>query len=281
MVETGLANAVVTGIVTGSIIALGAIGLALVYSIAEVPNFAHGDLLMVGAYVALFVNMPGTVPVLELASTGPRAVALVGAGLIFVLAVVSTLGVVYQLGGVPALKGSWWPRQPGPGIALAAHALLALLVGLVVVLSIPSLWGGLLLAAVVMGNVAPITEKLVFRKFRAREATLATMLIVSLGVSFIMRFGAQVIFGGAFRSYEIERTIEVSGLLLFVSAAKFYDLYLTGSGVVVHVIDTGPPGTDPVSTGVYSWPILLVVLAATPGPRWRPTGGERPRAARC
>ncbi|PSP49479.1 branched-chain amino acid ABC transporter permease, partial [Halobacteriales archaeon QH_1_68_42] len=54
--ETGLLNAVVTGIVTGSIVALGAIGLALVYDIAEVPNFAHGDILTFGAFVALFVN---------------------------------------------------------------------------------------------------------------------------------------------------------------------------------------------------------------------------------
>ncbi|NEU56456.1 hypothetical protein FXF75_06695 [Halorussus sp. MSC15.2] len=47
-------------------VALGAIGLALVYNIAEVPNFAHGELLMLGAYMALFVNKPATVPVFEL-----------------------------------------------------------------------------------------------------------------------------------------------------------------------------------------------------------------------
>jgi len=57
-VGTGLANALVSDFVTGSIVALGAIGLALVYSIASVPNFAHGELLTLGAYVAFLVNTP-------------------------------------------------------------------------------------------------------------------------------------------------------------------------------------------------------------------------------
>lgn len=46
---------VVYGIILGSIIALGAIGLTLVYGILRFANFAHGDLMAVGAYVVLFV----------------------------------------------------------------------------------------------------------------------------------------------------------------------------------------------------------------------------------
>ena len=45
----------VYGIVYGSIIALGAIGLTLIYGILRFANFAHGDLMSVGAYVALFL----------------------------------------------------------------------------------------------------------------------------------------------------------------------------------------------------------------------------------
>ncbi|MCS6937212.1 MAG: branched-chain amino acid ABC transporter permease [Candidatus Bipolaricaulota bacterium] len=44
----------VYGIVYGSVIALGAIGLTLIYGILRFGNFAHGDLMAVGAYVALF-----------------------------------------------------------------------------------------------------------------------------------------------------------------------------------------------------------------------------------
>jgi branched-chain amino acid transport system permease protein len=45
------------GIVLGSIIALGAIGLTLIYGIARFGNFAHGDLMTLGAYLALFMTV--------------------------------------------------------------------------------------------------------------------------------------------------------------------------------------------------------------------------------
>lgn len=45
----------VYGIVLGSIISLGAIGLSLVYGIIRFANFAHGDLMSAGAYIAFFV----------------------------------------------------------------------------------------------------------------------------------------------------------------------------------------------------------------------------------
>ena len=46
---------VVNGIFLGAIIALGAIGLTLIYGILNFANVAHGDYMTVGAYVALFV----------------------------------------------------------------------------------------------------------------------------------------------------------------------------------------------------------------------------------
>jgi branched-chain amino acid transport system permease protein len=46
---------IVYGIVLGSIIALGSIGLTLVYGILRFANFAHGDLMTAGAYVSLFL----------------------------------------------------------------------------------------------------------------------------------------------------------------------------------------------------------------------------------
>jgi branched-chain amino acid transport system permease protein/neutral amino acid transport system permease protein len=49
-----LAELFVYGIVIGSIIALGSIGLTLVFGILRFANFAHGDMMTAGAYVALF-----------------------------------------------------------------------------------------------------------------------------------------------------------------------------------------------------------------------------------
>ncbi|MEE8232343.1 MAG: branched-chain amino acid ABC transporter permease [Thermoplasmata archaeon] len=41
------------GLIFGGILVLGAIGLTLVYGIRRFPNFAHGDMLALGAYFAL------------------------------------------------------------------------------------------------------------------------------------------------------------------------------------------------------------------------------------
>ena len=50
-----MAELFIYGIVLGSIISLGAIGLTLVYGIIRFANFAHGDFLTAGAYIALFM----------------------------------------------------------------------------------------------------------------------------------------------------------------------------------------------------------------------------------
>jgi branched-chain amino acid transport system permease protein/neutral amino acid transport system permease protein len=48
---------IVYGVVLGSIIALGAIGLTLLYGILRFAHFAHGDLMTFGAYVVLLLNV--------------------------------------------------------------------------------------------------------------------------------------------------------------------------------------------------------------------------------
>ena len=50
--QTGL-----NGLSTGSIYALGAVGLTLVYGILKLDNFAHGDFLTFGGYMAYLVNV--------------------------------------------------------------------------------------------------------------------------------------------------------------------------------------------------------------------------------
>jgi len=194
--ETGLLNAAVTGVVTGSIVALGATGLALVYDIAEVPNFAHGDLLTLGAYTALLVNKPDTVPIFNLLVPGAQQHGVAGGAVLFVLSVASVLGIVYHLGGVRALKGSWWGIDPPDVLALGVHGAVAAAVGAIVVLGAPDFLASILFAFVVLGAVVPVLESVVFRKFREKDVELALMLVVSLAVAFIVRFGIQTIFGG-------------------------------------------------------------------------------------
>jgi len=47
----------------GSIYALVALGYSMVYSIIKLLNFAHGDIIMVGGYIALFTLLSGLNPI--------------------------------------------------------------------------------------------------------------------------------------------------------------------------------------------------------------------------
>jgi neutral amino acid transport system permease protein len=51
-----LAQLFVNGIAVGSIIALAAVGLTLTNGILRLPNFAHGDFMTLGAYMALMFD---------------------------------------------------------------------------------------------------------------------------------------------------------------------------------------------------------------------------------
>jgi branched-chain amino acid transport system permease protein len=57
-------NAVIQGILTGGLYALFACGLSLLFGVMGVVNLAHGDLAVVGGYVALSVIAVTHVPVL-------------------------------------------------------------------------------------------------------------------------------------------------------------------------------------------------------------------------
>ncbi len=54
---------VVSGIVVGSIYALAALGLVLVYKSSRVANFAHGQLIAIGAFVTYFLTVTVGIPI--------------------------------------------------------------------------------------------------------------------------------------------------------------------------------------------------------------------------
>src|SRR5258706_2375077 len=73
----------INGLTTGTLFALIAIGYTMVYGIIELINFAHGDLFMLGAFLALWL-----VSHLGLLNAGPAGAA---AGL--VLTFLITIGI--------------------------------------------------------------------------------------------------------------------------------------------------------------------------------------------
>ncbi len=68
----------VNGVVAGSYFALGAIGLTLVYGTLKLVNFAHGDMLTFGAYVAFWVSVTLAAPLLVAVVVAVVATAALG-----------------------------------------------------------------------------------------------------------------------------------------------------------------------------------------------------------
>jgi neutral amino acid transport system permease protein len=113
-------NTTINGLSSGGIYALGAIGLSLVYGILKLVNFAHGDFMTLGGYVAFAINVSAGLPL---------AVAFLGA-----LAAVAALGLVLEF-------TVWGPmRRRGAGVM----QLLLLSIGLAFVIRnlILYQWGG-------------------------------------------------------------------------------------------------------------------------------------------
>ena len=80
-----LAQLSANGLVTGSILAMAAVGVSLVYGILRIVNFAHGDYLTFGAYVAVLVNVGWQGHIVVAAVAAVVATALLATGLEFAL----------------------------------------------------------------------------------------------------------------------------------------------------------------------------------------------------
>jgi len=77
---TILLQLLVNGLVLGVIYALIAMGLALIFGVVEIVNFAHGELYMLGAMAAYFLTMNlgvGFWPSVALVTVGAFAVGVV------------------------------------------------------------------------------------------------------------------------------------------------------------------------------------------------------------
>lgn len=94
---------VVNGLILGSVIALGAIGLTLVYGILKLGNFAHGDYMALGAYVAFFI-VDGVLPRVGIEGAGlgpftfgfPVLIALPLAAAVVALGAIALDALIYR-----------------------------------------------------------------------------------------------------------------------------------------------------------------------------------------
>src|SRR5215813_4122507 len=79
-------DSLVRSLQTGSLYALMALGLTLTMAVIRLPNFAHAELITVGAYVALFIStfVTDSLPaILILAFVGAALVAVLSNRLVY------------------------------------------------------------------------------------------------------------------------------------------------------------------------------------------------------
>jgi neutral amino acid transport system permease protein len=72
---------VANGLVTGSIYAIAAVGVSLVYGILRLVNFAYGDVMTFGAFVAVLFNIRLGLPMALAAALAMVATAVLSVGL--------------------------------------------------------------------------------------------------------------------------------------------------------------------------------------------------------
>jgi neutral amino acid transport system permease protein len=138
------------GLSLGAIYALGAVGLTLVYGILKLVNFAHGDFLTFGAYMAFLVNVTWDLPLV--------------AGVAFAIATTALLGIVL--------------------------------------------------------------EKVMWAPMRTRGAGVLQLLLMTIGLAFVIRYGIQFIWGTELRQLDVNRTATV----------EFLDLRIGRTQLIVIVV---------------------------------------------
>ena len=97
-----LLNYLISGISLGSIYAIIALGYTMVYGIAKMLNFAHGDVIMVGAYVCFFAISRYSLPPLL--------------GVLLAVLLCTVLGIVIE-------KLAYKPLRAAPSLAVLITAI--------------------------------------------------------------------------------------------------------------------------------------------------------------
>jgi len=97
----GLLQEIIFGLVTGSYIAIAAIGFTLIYGIVNMINFAYGEYISIGAFIGFLAanTLPGPLPVAVV-------VAMIGGGVVSIILARGFFTPINYTGPVPMLLTS-------------------------------------------------------------------------------------------------------------------------------------------------------------------------------
>lgn len=147
-----LLNGIIYGITTGAVYAVIALGLAIIYNVSGILNFAHGHLVVLAMYFGVIVEeLWGIDPYLASIIVVPL-MAMIGVilylfvfrkliGVHVLMSVQATLGIMFLLQGILLItQGGQYKRVHSPiednivhigATTLSASTLVALIVGLI------------------------------------------------------------------------------------------------------------------------------------------------------
>jgi neutral amino acid transport system permease protein len=154
----------VNGLSLGSVYALGAVGLTLVYGILKLVNFAHGDFLTFGAYMAYLVNVTWGMPLVV--------------AVFFAMLTTAALGLFFE-------RIMWRPmRARGAGFL----QLLLMSIGLALVLRSVVQWFWSTQVKILDVNVTSSIEFLGLRLGRTQLIVIVVGFAVLIGVGLMLRY---------------------------------------------------------------------------------------------
>jgi neutral amino acid transport system permease protein len=157
--QTGL-----NGLSLGAIYALGAVGLTLVYAILRLVNFAHGDFLTFGAYMAYLVNVTWGMPLIL--------------GIFFAMATTALLGIFLE-------RVMWGPMR-AKGAGVLQLILMSLGLALVIRYVIQYIWGTEIRALDV--DVTSTVNLLGLQIGQTKLIVIAIGVVVLLAIGLMLRY---------------------------------------------------------------------------------------------
>jgi neutral amino acid transport system permease protein len=159
-----VAQTAVNGLSLGSVYALGAVGLTLVYGILKLVNFAHGDFLTFGAYMAYLVSVTWGMPLVL--------------AILFAMATTAALSLFFE-------RVMWRPmRARGAGFL----QLLLMSIGLALLLRAVIEWFWSTQVKLLNVNVTSTVDFLGLRLGRTQLIVIVIGFVVLVAVGLMLRY---------------------------------------------------------------------------------------------
>jgi len=161
---TAVADHTLDGLALGSVYALGAVGLTLVYGILKLVNFAHGDFLTFGVYMAYLVSVTWELPFVVAIFWAMLSTAL--------------LGIFFE-------KVMWGPMR-ARGAGLLQFVLMSIGLALIIRYTIQYFWGTEI--RVLGVNQTAVVEFIGLDIGRTQLIVLIIGVAVLVGVGLMLRY---------------------------------------------------------------------------------------------